>query len=45
MSDAITPLPAGAIAPDFTLGSTPRQSRSLHSVQGHAVVLIFCFRG
>jgi peroxiredoxin len=36
-----TPLPAGTLAPDFTLHSTPDQELSLHELRGQPVVLAF----
>lgn len=43
MSDAhpVTPLPAGTIAPDFSLPSTPDQTVSLSDFRGRPVILAF----
>ena len=35
------PIPAGALAPDFTLHTTPDQEVSLHEFRGRPVVLVF----
>jgi peroxiredoxin len=35
------PLPAGTVAPDFTLKCTPDQSLSLHELRGKPVILAF----
>src|SRR3954447_16047027 len=35
------PLPAGTLAPDFTLRCTPDQSISLHELRGQPVILAF----
>ncbi|WP_236194750.1 redoxin domain-containing protein [Pseudomonas glycinae] len=35
------PLPAGTVAPDFTLHATPDQQLSLHELKGNPVILAF----
>jgi peroxiredoxin len=37
----LTPLPPGAVAPDFTLNRTPDLTLSLHGLAGHPVILAF----
>src|SRR5690242_13010453 len=41
MSRPPKPLPAGTLAPDFTLHSTPDQAVSLHEFRGQPVILAF----
>lgn len=41
MSQPVTALAAGTLAPDFTLRATPDQTVSLSELRGHPVVLIF----
>ena len=41
MTQRLTPLPAGTVAPDFTLHSTPDQEVSLSDFRGQPVILAF----
>jgi peroxiredoxin len=41
MTSEATPLPSGAIAPDFALRSTPDQKLSLDELRGQPVILVF----
>lgn len=38
---SMKPLPAGTVAPDFQLNSTPDQSVCLHDFRGRNVILVF----
>jgi peroxiredoxin len=41
MTSEATPLPSGAIAPDFALRSTPDQKLALGELRGQPVILVF----
>ena len=41
MTSQATPLPAGTLAPDFALRSTPDQKLSLAELRGQRVILVF----